>query len=240
MARILCVNPWIVDFVAYNQWIEPLGLLTVAGVLRAAGHEVELLDCLDRHHPDAPAPRFGADAFGCGHFSKEELPKPAPLAHVRRHYGRYGLAVAVVENELSRLARPDAVLVTSMMTYWYPGAFEAIRLVKTLWPDVPVALGGVYAKLCTDHAWAHSGADAAEGAGTRRVSCARMGEPRHGRRQAPRRCCVPKVLAGARPAPPAGLCGSADCPRLPLPLPLLRRTAHRSWRVRTASARTRG
>ena len=60
MARILCINPWIYDFAAYNTWIEPLGLLTVAGVLRAAGHEVALIDCLDRHHPDAPAPSLAA------------------------------------------------------------------------------------------------------------------------------------------------------------------------------------
>ena len=47
-----------------------------------------------------------------------------------------------------------------MMTYWYPGPFEVIRRVKARWPDVPVALGGVYATLCADHARARSGADA--------------------------------------------------------------------------------
>jgi radical SAM superfamily enzyme YgiQ (UPF0313 family) len=159
MARVLCVNPWIVDFVAFNQWVEPLGLLTVAGVLRAAGHQVALLDCLDRCHPAAPAPRSSRDIYGCGHFSKAELPKRPLLAHVRRHWGRYGLPLEVVEAELAAQPRPDAVLVTSMMTYWYPGPFEAIRLVKAHWPGVPVALGGVYATLCTDHARAHSGAD---------------------------------------------------------------------------------
>jgi hypothetical protein len=159
MARVLCINPWIVDFVAFNQWIEPLGLLMVAGVLRAAGHQVALLDCLDRHHPCAPAPRSPRDSYGCGHFAKTELPKPPLLAHVRRHWGRYGLPLEVVEAELDAQPRPDAVLVTSMMTYWYPGPFEAIRLVKAHWPDVPVALGGVYATLCADHARTHSGAD---------------------------------------------------------------------------------
>jgi hypothetical protein len=159
MARVLCINPWIVDFVAFNQWVEPLGLLTVAGVLRAAGHDVVLVDCLDRHHPAAPAPRSPRDTYGCGHFAKAELPKPPLLAHVPRHWGRYGLPLEVVEAELAAQPRPDAVLVTSMMTYWYPGAFEAIRLAKACWPGVPVALGGVYATLCADHARAHSGAD---------------------------------------------------------------------------------
>jgi hypothetical protein len=160
MARVLCINPWIYDFAAYNTWIEPLGLLTVAGVLRAAGHQVALIDCLDRHHPAAPAPRSPRDAYGCGQFHKVELPKPPVLAHVPRRWGRYGLPVEVFEAELDVQPRPDAVLVTSMMTYWYPGPFEAIRLVQARWPGVPVALGGVYATLCADQARAHSGADA--------------------------------------------------------------------------------
>jgi radical SAM superfamily enzyme YgiQ (UPF0313 family) len=165
MAYILCINPWIYDFAAYNTWIEPLGLLAVAGVLRAAGHRVSLIDCLDRHHPEAPAPRARGgramhDAYGCGQFHKVELRKPPVLARVPRRWGRYGLPVEVFEAELQRQLRPDAVLVTSTMTYWYPGPFEAIRAAKARWPGVPVALGGVYATLCANHARAHSGADA--------------------------------------------------------------------------------
>jgi len=160
MARVLCINPWIYDFAAYNQWIEPLGLLSVAAVLRQAGHDVALIDCLDRQHPMAPAPQSKRDAYGCGHFSKVELPKPAVIASVPRRWGRYGLPVEVFEASLDAQLRPDAVLVTSMMTYWYPGPFEVIRRVKARWPDVPVVLGGVYATLCADHAHTHSGADA--------------------------------------------------------------------------------
>jgi len=160
MARVLCINPWIYDFAAYNMWIEPLGLLTVASALRQTGHDVGFIDCLDRHHPDAPAPRSGRDAYGCGRFAKVEVSKPSALAHVPRRWGRYGLPLDVFEAELDAQPHPDAILVTSMMTYWYPGPFEAIRRVKARWPDVPVALGGVYATLCADHARAQSGADA--------------------------------------------------------------------------------
>jgi hypothetical protein len=159
MARILCINPWIADFAAYGLWIEPLGLLTLAGVLRQAGHEVALIDCLDRRHPQAPAPRAPRDRYGCGHFFKTELPKPPALAHVTRRWSRYGLPGEVFETDLAAQPRPHAVLVTSMMTYWYPGPFEVIRRVKARWPGVPVALGGVYATLCPDHARAYSGAD---------------------------------------------------------------------------------
>ncbi|MBN1584062.1 MAG: radical SAM protein, partial [Anaerolineae bacterium] len=160
MAHILCINPWIYDFAAYNYWIEPLGLLTIASLLRRVGHDVTLLDCLDRHHPDAPAPRTKHDRYGCGPFAKTEVAKPPVLAHVPRRWSRYGLPVDVFEAELHGCPRPDVVLITSMMTYWYPGPFEAIRRVKACWPSVPVALGGVYATLCSAHARAFSGADA--------------------------------------------------------------------------------
>jgi radical SAM superfamily enzyme YgiQ (UPF0313 family) len=159
MARVLCINPWIYDFAAYNLWVEPLGLLSVAAVLREAGHEVALIDCLDRHHPDAPAPRSARDAYGCGRYAKIEVRKPPALAHVPRRWGRYGLPVSVFEAELAAQPPPDAILVTSGMTYWYPGPVKAIRRVRARWPDVPVALGGIYATLCSDHARAHSGAD---------------------------------------------------------------------------------
>ena len=160
MARVLCINPWIFDFAAFNLWIEPLGLLSVAAVLREAGHDPVLVDCLDRRDPRAPAPAHERDAYGCGHFEKAELVKPEVIAHMSRHWGRYGLPVGVFEADLEAQGRPDAVLVTSMMTYWYPGPFDVIARVKARWPSVPVALGGVYATLCAAHARAHSGADA--------------------------------------------------------------------------------
>jgi hypothetical protein len=54
--------------------------------------------------------------------------------------------------------RPDIILITTMMTYWYPGAFDAIATLKKVFPGVPIVLGGLYATLCPEHA-DHSGAD---------------------------------------------------------------------------------
>jgi hypothetical protein len=54
---ILLVNPWIHDFAAYDFWMKPLGLLYVGAILRAAGCEVRLLDCLN--FSSAPPPFTG-------------------------------------------------------------------------------------------------------------------------------------------------------------------------------------
>jgi radical SAM superfamily enzyme YgiQ (UPF0313 family) len=53
---------------------------------------------------------------------------------------------------MQKIGKPKAVAITCAMTYWYPGVQEATGLVRDLWKDVPVLLGGAYATLCPDHA----------------------------------------------------------------------------------------
>jgi tRNA A37 methylthiotransferase MiaB len=163
---VLLVNPWIYDFAAYDMWVRPLGLLTIASVLRSCGLQVGFIDCLDRTAEgpaeSGPLParyRARSAAYGCGHFRSEPAPKPPVLAPVMRQWKRYGVPARFFESRLDAVARPDAVLVGCTMTYWYPGAFEVIARVKRRWPEVPVALGGIYPTLCPEHASAHSGAD---------------------------------------------------------------------------------
>jgi radical SAM superfamily enzyme YgiQ (UPF0313 family) len=156
--RILLINPWIYDFAAYCEWSEPLGLLSVAALLEENGYQIALVDCLDRHHPGLPT-RPRDDAYGCGKFLKTIVQKPPALSAVPRRYGRYGLPLEVFEQERKAQPCPDVVLVTSGMTYWYPGAFAAIEKVRTSFPGVPIVLGGPYATLCRHHAISNSGAD---------------------------------------------------------------------------------
>ena len=152
--NVLLVNPWIYDFAAHNLWIEPLGLLTIASMLRDNGYAVTILDCL-ASHTGAPV----ASANGSGKFLKTVLDKPAVVASVPRRFGRYGLPLDRFDAALAAAPRPDVTLVASGMTYWYPGVFEVIRRVRMRYGHVPVGLGGVYATLCTEHAQLHSGAD---------------------------------------------------------------------------------
>jgi hypothetical protein len=157
--HILLVNPWIHDFAAYDVWAKPLGLLAIAGLLRSRGYRVTYIDCLDRFHPRAPATDPHARC-GRGPYLKTPLPKPAGLDDIPRTYSRYGIKKSWFRRDIRSLdTPPDLILVTSLMTYWYPGVRETIRELRNCWPAVPVVLGGIYATLCTAHARRHCGAD---------------------------------------------------------------------------------
>lgn len=156
--HILCINPWIHDFAAYDFWAKPMGLLILAGMLRQDGFAVSYIDCLDRFHPRAPYQNPAA-RHGRGPYLKTTLPNPPGLEKIPRRFSRYGIKPEWLKADLRRLPRPDLILVTSLMTYWYPGVQETIGVVRSVFPDAFIILGGVYATLCPGHASKTAGAD---------------------------------------------------------------------------------
>ncbi|TLN23672.1 radical SAM protein [bacterium] len=144
--RFLLVNPWIADVAAYNFWLRPLGLYRLAEWLFERGAEFTLIDALSPF----PAP---------GKFTRRKnlplrLPEGAP-----ENFSLYGISPEEFERRIRAAGPFDAALVTSALSYWYPGAEFAIRTLKRLSPKTPVILGGVYPTLWPGHARANSGAD---------------------------------------------------------------------------------
>ncbi|HSO20111.1 MAG TPA: B12-binding domain-containing radical SAM protein, partial [Desulfosarcina sp.] len=156
--HILLVNPWIDDFAAYDAWAQPMGLLLLAGQLHARGYRLTYCDCLDRFHPRAPRSDPLARQ-GRGPYLKTPLPNPPGLEDIPRRYSRYGIREAWLREDLAGLEPPDLILVTSMMTYWYPGVQATIAVLRQAFPRTPILLGGIYTTLCRDHAARTSGAD---------------------------------------------------------------------------------
>jgi radical SAM superfamily enzyme YgiQ (UPF0313 family) len=160
--NLLLINPWAYDFAAYDLWAKPLGLLYLAALLKKNGWAITYIDCLDVNHPALKAlsikkPKRRSDHRG--HFCREEVTKPSPLHGIPRRFYRFGLPPAAFRKALQALSAPQAILITSGMTYWYQGVHDAIKIVKEIFPRVPVILGGVYATLCKEHAEANAGAD---------------------------------------------------------------------------------
>ncbi len=161
--NLLLINPWIYDFTAYDFWSKPLGLLYVASILRGQSYEISYIDCMDRYSQEVlklqnrEFPK--KDEFGRGPFYREEIKRPAILKDIPRRYSRYGISEEIFLNRTKKIPPPQAVLVTSIMTYWYPGVFRVIEKIKEIFPGIPIILGGVYATLCFGHASKFSGAD---------------------------------------------------------------------------------
>jgi hypothetical protein len=141
--RILLVNPPIYDFTAYDFWLKPYGLLSVAGQLRGPA-ELSLFDFLDC--------RTKNDGFGRGPFASHRIPKPSPLTDIPRYYYRFGSPQEDFRSFIDSRGPFDLALIQTVMTWWYPGIAESVADIHRLSPTTKVVLGGVYATLCPDHA----------------------------------------------------------------------------------------
>jgi radical SAM superfamily enzyme YgiQ (UPF0313 family) len=143
--RILLVNPPIYDFTAYDFWLKPLGLLSVAGLLRGSA-EMEIFDYLDRS-PDAKS-----DQFGRGSFTSARIEKPEAFADMSRNYNRFGKQRSEFREYLTDSKPYDFVFVQTVMTYWYQGVVEVIEDIRKYCPRAKIVLGGPYATICNSHA----------------------------------------------------------------------------------------
>ncbi len=148
--KILLVNPWIYDFAAFNLWARPLGLFRVAEFLSSFDTELFFIDCTNS---------CISGRFGTGKYSAETVNKPALLEAVPRIFKRYGIGIDEFVRQVKTAMPFDAVLMTSVMSYWYPGLQKATEMIRELAGDVPVVLGGIYATLYHEHAVNASGAD---------------------------------------------------------------------------------
>jgi radical SAM superfamily enzyme YgiQ (UPF0313 family) len=149
--HILLLNPWITDFSAYNFWIKPLGLLYIASLLRENGFRVTLIDCLDF--------QIKTKRYGDGKFFKTKIGKPIPFKSIPRNYSQYGIPEEMLLKRLSNIEEPDLICVSSGMTYWYPGVFKLIEIIRKFFKKASIILGGIYAILCYEHAVKYSGAN---------------------------------------------------------------------------------
>ncbi len=139
--KALLINPYIYDFAAYNFWSSPLGLLYIGSILRDNGFEIKLIDCMEvnerKRKEDGRAP-----------FMKEKVAKPASLQGVKKNFRRYGIPPRELQKRFLETDEPDLILVTSIMTYWYPGTQEVLKIAREAFPGSKIVVGGIYPTLC--------------------------------------------------------------------------------------------
>jgi hypothetical protein len=149
--KILLVNPPIYDFAAYDFWLKPYGMLSIAGFLRSQAQFI-LFDNLDRLHPFIARKNLESDKWGRGRFYFEKIEHPEPFEQIPRYYRRFGLPRKLFLDFLEKQKPFDFALVQTTMTYWYPGISETIEDIRKFSPKTKIILGGNYVTLCPEHA----------------------------------------------------------------------------------------
>lgn len=124
MGSVLLINPPYTRYgrPAHIQPDEPMGLLALAAYVREQGHRVRILDALvDRgYYPST-------DGFYKSGLSDDEL-----------------------RAALEPMERPDVVGIASMFTMHSRGVHDAAAVVKQVWPDVLLVVGGSHASALPD------------------------------------------------------------------------------------------
>ncbi len=149
--KILLINPWIYDFTAFDLWAKPLGILHIADMLQKEGHNITLIDTMDRNIPEINKENR---KYGTGKYISETIDKPKHAAGIKRFYKRYGMTQDKFKERLNT-EKPDIILITSHMTYWYQGVSDVLDILRRKFPKTPVILGGIYASIMTEHARKH-------------------------------------------------------------------------------------
>lgn len=149
--KVILINPYIYDFSAYNLWSYPLGLLKTAQFLSIFDVELHFIDCIEREK---------YKQYYISKYKYEKVNKPWILRDIKRIYKRYGIREDAFVNKLKSLYPFDIILITSIMTYWYPGVQRTVEIVREHYKDIPIILGGIYSSIYPEHAVKNSGVDA--------------------------------------------------------------------------------
>ena len=160
--KVLLINPPIYDFAAYSLWAKPVGLLKIASILKKNRVDFSYFDTLDisnLNEDDLKKRKIKIKKSGRHTYIKSEIEKPNCLSHIKRKFYRFGKSKEKISEYLSSIDVPDFVIVTSIMTYWYKGAFEIISQIRKIFHTTKIIFGGIYVNLCFEHATMFSGAD---------------------------------------------------------------------------------
>ncbi len=144
MLKIIVINPYVVDFKLYDEWMHPLGLYFLIKLLKNNGHELFFFNCLEQNTATSKK-------FSTGKFDSIEIEKPELYKDINRKYKRYGKPLSDLTAFLNSVPYPDLICVGSMMTYWAPGVLKTVEVIQAIFPEIPVIIGGIAAQLLPDY-----------------------------------------------------------------------------------------
>ena len=157
----MLIMPPVYDFAFYDLFLKPYGLLKIGKWLEDGGWDCVFINSLD-YKDEFSLGRIKAPVRrnnGTGKIFRQFVQFPLPelqqgsrrsLPALKRNFARYGICSESLRLKISA-RKPDIILVSSLMTYWYMGVSEVIKMCREIWADVPVIAGGIYATLLPQH-----------------------------------------------------------------------------------------
>ncbi|MCM8767662.1 MAG: radical SAM protein [Candidatus Omnitrophica bacterium] len=150
--KALFVNPPIYDFSAFDLWSKPFGFLKIMDLFRKNKFEIFYFDFMDRNHKFYNNLKLKKGKFGCGRYFYKEEEKPEIYRNIPRKYKRFGLPIEIFIEFLKDIGSLEFIFITTGMTYWILGVREVIEIIKKVYPQVPIIIGGTYASFCYEDA----------------------------------------------------------------------------------------
>src|SRR5579883_999498 len=171
--KALLFQPPVYDTQYYAEWSLPSGLLKVSSWLRNLGYDVRLLDCLypDKKGEVKQEVRKVVQVCSTLEWSladyrtmvKERFARTTiELPQHHRYKYEFGKPLHAIETLLGESPQrklfeeeerwiPDEVWITSIMTYWWESTRDAVLLMKRLYPNARIRVGGIYPTLAPYH-----------------------------------------------------------------------------------------
>lgn len=143
--KFLLINPSIYDLrFDWSRWHQPCGLLQIGKYLKAEGHDVRLIDCLQ--------PIRGKRI----QRTKLDTILVNDSIFQRWHFGWKWEQIEKRINELrAERWKPDAIYITSLMTFWWEAIRDLVTVLRNFYPRTRIVLGGVYPQYCLADAKKH-------------------------------------------------------------------------------------
>ncbi len=158
MNRILAINPPIEDFSAFDLFYKPYGLLNIISLIELYDIKVDLIDCMDkndkRYHYSKDYSKAKTKFNGTGKFYKKEILKPEVLKDIDKKYFLYGIDYDEIVSQLSEHYdfNYNYILISCTFTYHYKSLIKIKDILKKLYPNSKLILGGIYPTVYNSHA----------------------------------------------------------------------------------------
>lgn len=133
--KILLIQPSVEDFFFTPQRSYPLGLLSLATVLRKEGFEASIYNAHERNKKYKP---LLPSQFN--YLKRYYQPNRSPFC-LFSHYQRFGDSAQTIEQELLR-RQPQVVGISANFTAYLDSSLETAQIAKRVLPQATIVLGG--------------------------------------------------------------------------------------------------